>query len=127
VKCVIKVGEARAKWWKSHMNNLLPDIDFYLKDEDYSKNDIELAIVWKPENGWLKSFKNLKCIIITGAKKGVRLFIDYELKNCKQIYVHPLVNDRTLGISPINLQKFLTEVGVSADWVDLSNSAERST
>ena len=67
MKCVIKVGEARAKWWKSHMNNLLPDIDFYLKDEDYSKNDIELAIVWKPENGWLKSFKNLKCIISMGS------------------------------------------------------------
>ena len=65
--------------------------------------------------------------MITGAKRGVRLFIDHELKNCKQIYVHPLVNDRTLGISPIDLQKFLTEVGVSADWVDLSNSAERST
>tara|TARA_S200000501_G_scaffold20739_1_gene18411 strand:- start:720 stop:1595 length:876 start_codon:yes stop_codon:yes gene_type:complete len=49
------------------MNNLLPDIDFYLKDEDYSKDDIELAIVWKPENGWLKSFKNLKCIISMGS------------------------------------------------------------
>ena len=65
--------------------------------------------------------------MITGAKKGVRLFIDHELKNCKKIYVHPLVNDRTLGISPTNLQKFLTEVGVTADWVDLSNLAERST
>ena len=65
--------------------------------------------------------------MITGAKKGVRLFIDHELKNCKKIYVHPLVNDRTLGISPTNLQKFLTEVGVTADWVGLSNLAERST
>ena len=65
--------------------------------------------------------------MISGAKRGVRLFIDHELKNCKQIYVHPLVNDRTLGISPTNLQKFLTEVGVTADWVDLSNLAERST
>ena len=67
MKCVIKVGEARAKWWKSHMKNLLPDIDFYLKDEDYIKDNIELAIVWKPEKGWLKSFKNLKCIISMGS------------------------------------------------------------
>ncbi len=67
MKCVIKIGEARAKWWKSHMKTLLPNIDFYLKDEDYSKDDIELAIVWKPEKGWLKSFKNLKCIISMGS------------------------------------------------------------
>jgi glyoxylate/hydroxypyruvate reductase A len=67
VKCVIKVGEARAKWWKSHMKNLLPDIEFYLKDEDYNKDKIELAIVWKPEKGWLKTFKNLKCIISMGS------------------------------------------------------------
>jgi len=59
--------------------------------------------------------------MITGAKKGVRLFIDHELKNCAQVYVHPLVNDRTLGISPTNLQKFLVEVGAEINWIDLSN------
>ena len=57
--------------------------------------------------------------MITGAKKGVRLFIDNELQNCAQIYVHPLVNDRTLGISPTNLQKFLAEVGAEPNWIDL--------
>ena len=62
--------------------------------------------------------------MITGAKKGVQLFIDHELKYCAQIYVHPLVNDRTLGISPTNLQKFFAQIGVDPDWVDLSNSAE---
>ena len=62
--------------------------------------------------------------MITGAQKGVRLLIDSELKNCVKIYVHPLVNDRTLGLSPTNLQKFLTEIGVEPDWVDLSKTAE---
>jgi Ala-tRNA(Pro) deacylase len=37
--------------------------------------------------------------MITGAQTGVKLFIDIELKKCSKIYVHPLVNDRTLGIS----------------------------
>ena len=64
--------------------------------------------------------------MITGAQKGVRLFIDHDLKNCSQIYVHPLVNDRTLGISPTNLQKFWTEVGVEPNWIDLSDSLDSS-
>ena len=62
--------------------------------------------------------------MITGAQKGVTLFIDHELKNCAQIYVHPLVNDRTLGISPDNLKKFLNKVGVQPEWIDLSETAD---
>ena len=58
--------------------------------------------------------------MITGAQQGVTLFVDKELKNCAQIYVHPLVNDRTLGISPDNLVKFLNKVGVQPEWIDLS-------
>ena len=34
--------------------------------------------------------------MIVGVKMEVQLFIDRNLKNCKQIYVHQLVNDRTL-------------------------------
>ena len=58
--------------------------------------------------------------MITGAKQGVNLFIDHDLKKCAQIYVHPLVNDRTLGISPDNLIKFLNKVSVQPEWIDLS-------
>ena len=67
MKCVIKVGEARAKWWKSHMKSLLPEIEFFLHNEPFDKQLIDLAIVWKPENGWLKSLSNLKCIISMGS------------------------------------------------------------
>ena len=62
--------------------------------------------------------------MITGAKQGVNLFIDHDLKKCTQIYVHPLVNDRTLGISPDNLTKFLNKVGVQPEWIDLSETAD---
>ena len=57
--------------------------------------------------------------MITGVQMEVRLFIDSALKNCKQIYVHPLVNDRTLGITVEGLQKFFDKIKVQPTWVDL--------
>ena len=57
--------------------------------------------------------------MINGAKMGVELFSDSELKNCKQIYVHPLVNDRTLGITVEGLQIFFDKIKVEPVWVDL--------
>ena len=57
--------------------------------------------------------------MIIGVQMEVRLFIDSDLKNCKQIYVHPLVNDRTLGITVEGLQKFFDEIKVQPTWVDL--------
>ena len=57
--------------------------------------------------------------MITGVQMEVRLFIDSDLKNCKQIYVHPLVNDRTLGITVDGLQKFFDKIKVQPTWVDL--------
>ena len=57
--------------------------------------------------------------MIVGVQMEVRLFIDSDLKNCKQIYVHPLVNDRTLGMSIEELQKFFNKIKVQPTWVDL--------
>jgi len=57
--------------------------------------------------------------MIHGVKNGVHLFVDSELKNCKQIYVHPLVNDRTLGISVEGMQTFFDNINVELVWVDL--------
>ena len=37
INCVIKVGEARADWWKKHMSSLLPNINFFLMKEIYEK------------------------------------------------------------------------------------------
>tara|TARA_B100001248_G_scaffold262719_2_gene261523 strand:- start:5817 stop:6365 length:549 start_codon:yes stop_codon:yes gene_type:complete len=56
--------------------------------------------------------------MINGVLKGVQLFIDVELKNCKQIYVHPLVNDRTLGISPDDLIAFFDKLKIQPTWLD---------
>ena len=50
---------------------------------------------------------------------GVQLFIDSGLKSCKQIYVHPLVNDRTLGITGEGLQAFFDKIEVEPVWVNL--------
>jgi len=58
--------------------------------------------------------------MINGAEKGVQLFIDAELKSCKQIYVHPLVNDRTLGIKPSDLMTFFDNLKVQPIWLDFS-------
>ena len=57
--------------------------------------------------------------MITGVQMEVRLFIDSNLKNCKQIYVHPLVNDRTLGMTVEGLQKFFKKIKAQPTWVDL--------
>ena len=57
--------------------------------------------------------------MIVGGQMEVRLFIDSDLKNCKQIYVHPLVNDRTLGMTIEGLQKFFNKIKEQPTWVDL--------
>ena len=57
--------------------------------------------------------------MINGIETGVQLFIDRELKSRQQIYVHPLVNDRTLGIKLEGLQAFFEKIEVEPVWVDL--------
>jgi Ala-tRNA(Pro) deacylase len=57
--------------------------------------------------------------MINGVNVGVQLFVDCELKSCKQIYVHPLVNDRTLGITLNGFQEFFERIKVKPVWVNL--------
>ena len=57
--------------------------------------------------------------MINGVEAGVQLFVDSGLKSCKQIYVHPLVNDRTLGKTMEGLQQFFDKIKVKPVWVDL--------
>ena len=56
---------------------------------------------------------------MNGVETGVQLFSDSGLKSCKQIYVHPLVNDRTLGITLEGVQAFFEKIKVDPVWVDL--------
>ena len=44
--------------------------------------------------------------MINGVKSNVQIFMDADLQSCTQIYVHPLVNDRTLGMSVEGLKQF---------------------
>jgi len=55
--------------------------------------------------------------MITGVKNSVELFMQLKLRDCKLLYAHPLVNDRTVSISIENLTKFMKEIGVRINWV----------
>ena len=57
--------------------------------------------------------------MINGKDAGVKLYLDAALKDCELIYAHPLVNDRTVALTPSNLEKFFTEVGCEFQWVNL--------
>ena len=58
--------------------------------------------------------------MINGVKTNVQIFMDAELQSCTQIYVHPLVNDRTLGMSVDGLNSFFDKIGATVTWVDLT-------
>ena len=57
--------------------------------------------------------------MINGVKTNVQLFFDSDLKKCKKLYVHPLVNDRTLEISIEGLEKLFEHFGVEPTWINL--------
>ena len=57
--------------------------------------------------------------MINGVHKNVVLFIDLSLKKFKKIYLHPLVNDRTLEITIENLEMFFKKINVIPQWIKL--------
>ena len=64
---VVRVGNARAEWWREKLQGLLPDIDCRDWETPGDKADVEYAVVWKPPAGGLKTFPNLKCVVSMGA------------------------------------------------------------
>lgn len=64
---VVRVGNARAEWWREKLQGLLPDIDCRDWETPGDKADVEYAVVWKPPPGGLKTFPNLKCVVSMGA------------------------------------------------------------
>lgn len=56
--------------------------------------------------------------MINGVKNSVELFMQLKLRECKLLYAHPLVNDRTVSISVEDLTKFMKEIGVAINWVE---------
>ncbi|MEO1919908.1 MAG: prolyl-tRNA synthetase associated domain-containing protein [Paracoccaceae bacterium] len=57
--------------------------------------------------------------MINGVSTGVRMFMDASLQDCKMIYPHPLVNDRTLAMTPDGLVAFLSKIECKFDWITI--------
>ena len=57
--------------------------------------------------------------MITGVKNDVKIFFDEDLRKCTKLYVHPLVNDRTIEVAIEGLEKFLKHLGTEPNWINL--------
>lgn len=57
--------------------------------------------------------------MITGVKNDVKIFFDEDLRKCEKLYVHPLVNDRTLEMDIDGLEKFFEHIGTEPNWINL--------
>lgn len=62
-------NEDRADQWRDNLKRELPDLNFYVwpEDQDVDKSSIDYVLVWKPANGVIKQFPNLKAILSLGA------------------------------------------------------------
>lgn len=61
--------------------------------------------------------------MVTGAERGVRLFMDEALRAAAVVHVHPLVNDRTVALSPDDLDSVLDRLGCSVEWLAFESGA----
>ncbi len=57
--------------------------------------------------------------MVNGKTHQVRLIIDASLQQCRYLYMHPLVNDRTVAMSPDTTQAFLSAHGVEIEWTEI--------
>jgi glyoxylate/hydroxypyruvate reductase A len=64
---VVRVGAARAPWWRDTLQSLLPEVEVRLWDDPGDRSKVEYAVVWQPPPGGLKTFPNLKVIVSMGA------------------------------------------------------------
>jgi Ala-tRNA(Pro) deacylase len=56
--------------------------------------------------------------MVNGGPKGVQLWMDRAVQAATFIHVHPLVNDRTVALSPDVLEQLLTGWGAGIHWLD---------
>ena len=57
--------------------------------------------------------------MVTGAEAGVTFYMDAAARKADRIYMHPLVNDRTIGLVPADFDRVLEKLGVEAHWLEL--------
>lgn len=55
--------------------------------------------------------------MINGAPKGVRFFMDAEAQTADRIYMHPLVNDRTVAMPRADFMTFCGKIGITSEWI----------
>ncbi|UWQ49981.1 prolyl-tRNA synthetase associated domain-containing protein [Leisingera caerulea] len=55
--------------------------------------------------------------MITGVEKGVTFYMDVQAQEAHVIYMHPLVNDRTVAMKRDHLMAFFEKAGVEVNWV----------
>ena len=55
--------------------------------------------------------------MINGVETDVRFFMDREAQEAELIYMHPLVNDRTVAMERAAFFAFLEKIGVTPEWV----------
>ena len=57
--------------------------------------------------------------MVTGVYNAVTLYMDSRLRRVVYLYMHPLVNDRTVAMKPEDVETFLKQHGVIVNWIDL--------
>ncbi len=55
--------------------------------------------------------------MINGVHNNVRFFMDGAARDADVIYMHPLVNDRTVAMPRSDLLAFFDRIGVEVDWL----------
>ena len=64
---ILKTGSDRGPWWRAEFAKALPDLEFRQFPDVGEPKDIEFALVWKPDPGFLKSLPRLQAIFSLGA------------------------------------------------------------
>lgn len=55
--------------------------------------------------------------MVTGAPQGVTAFLDERMKSAPRVYMHPLINTRTVVMSGADLEKTLDIFGAAPHWI----------
>ena len=57
--------------------------------------------------------------MLNGINNNVEFFCDYNLKQFKNIYLHPFVNDKTICLGMNDLEYFLKKYHIKINWIKL--------
>lgn len=64
---ILKTSSDRGPWWRAEFAKALPDLEFRQFPATGRVEDIEFALVWQPDPGFLKTLPRLKAIFSLGA------------------------------------------------------------